>query len=212
MSEIHFVYFSAQLSLTLSSKIWFKHYFHWKTLCIPVRKDDKVQNYRHLRGQYLLGCLYIFLSAVAYSVVREAGFGHDMFIRATEKVLPGLLCYCLYRARCSGALLRYVRAQSPVVSDSLQSHGLEPTRLLCPWGFPGKNTGVGCHFLPSPGHHPNPEIEPKFLAFPELAGGFFTTEPLGKHEVLEFWSVVVHCVCDQLSQREEALIEWSVSF
>ena len=22
-----------------------------------------------------------------------------------------------------------------------------PPRLLCPWGFPGKNTGVGCHFL-----------------------------------------------------------------
>ena len=26
-------------------------------------------------------------------------------------------------------------------------HGLQPTRLLCPWDFPGKNTGVGCHFL-----------------------------------------------------------------
>ena len=24
---------------------------------------------------------------------------------------------------------------------------LQPTRLLCPWDFPGKNTGVGCHFL-----------------------------------------------------------------
>ena len=24
---------------------------------------------------------------------------------------------------------------------------LKPTRLLCPWDFPGKNTGVGCHFL-----------------------------------------------------------------
>ena len=23
-----------------------------------------------------------------------------------------------------------------------------PTRLLCPWDSPGKNTGVGCHFLP----------------------------------------------------------------
>ena len=23
-----------------------------------------------------------------------------------------------------------------------------PIRLLCPWDFPGKNTGVGCHFLP----------------------------------------------------------------
>ena len=25
--------------------------------------------------------------------------------------------------------------------------GLWPTRLLCPWYFSGKNTGVGCHFL-----------------------------------------------------------------
>ena len=34
-----------------------------------------------------------------------------------------------------------------VVSDSLQSHGLYSTRLLYPWDSPGKNTGVGCHFL-----------------------------------------------------------------
>ena len=27
------------------------------------------------------------------------------------------------------------------------SSGPEPTRLLCSWNFPGKNTGVGCHFL-----------------------------------------------------------------
>ena len=26
-------------------------------------------------------------------------------------------------------------------------HGLRPTRLLCPWDFPGKSTGVGCHCL-----------------------------------------------------------------
>ena len=30
---------------------------------------------------------------------------------------------------------------------SLWLHGLKPTRLLCPWGSPGKDTGVGCHFL-----------------------------------------------------------------
>ena len=35
-----------------------------------------------------------------------------------------------------------------VVSDSLQPHGLHPTTLLCPWDFPGKSTGMGCHFLP----------------------------------------------------------------
>ena len=35
-------------------------------------------------------------------------------------------------------------------------HGLQPTRLLCPWDSPGKSTGVGCHFFlqgtfPTPG-------------------------------------------------------------
>ena len=34
-----------------------------------------------------------------------------------------------------------------VVSDSLQPHGLWPTRLLHPWDSPGKSTGVGCHLL-----------------------------------------------------------------
>ena len=33
------------------------------------------------------------------------------------------------------------------MSNSLLSHGLQPARLLCPWDFPGKKTGVGCHFL-----------------------------------------------------------------
>ena len=37
---------------------------------------------------------------------------------------------------------------------SLRSHGLQPARLLCPWDFPRKNTGVGCHFLL------DPEIKP----------------------------------------------------
>ena len=32
-----------------------------------------------------------------------------------------------------------------VVSNSLQCHGLKPTRLLCLWDCPGKNTGVGSH-------------------------------------------------------------------
>ena len=33
------------------------------------------------------------------------------------------------------------------MSDSVQPHGLQPTRLLRPWDSPGKNTGVGCHCL-----------------------------------------------------------------
>ena len=45
------------------------------------------------------------------------------------------------------------------MSDSLQPHGLSPTRLLCPWGFSRQEywSGLPC---PSPGDLPNPGIEP----------------------------------------------------
>ena len=33
------------------------------------------------------------------------------------------------------------------MSDSVQPHRQQPTRLPRPWDSPGKNTGVGCHFL-----------------------------------------------------------------
>ena len=52
-----------------------------------------------------------------------------------------------------------------VVSNSLRPHGLQPTGLLCPWDFPGKNTGVGCHFLlqgnlPDSGIESEPSVSP----------------------------------------------------
>ena len=53
----------------------------------------------------------------------------------------------------------------------LRPHGLEPARFLCPWDFPGKNTGVG--YFPSSGNLPNTGTEP---TSPALASGFFTTE------------------------------------
>ena len=34
-----------------------------------------------------------------------------------------------------------------VMPDSSRFLGLQPTRLLCPWDFPGKSIGVGCHCL-----------------------------------------------------------------
>ena len=34
-----------------------------------------------------------------------------------------------------------------VMSNSVQPHRWQPTRLPSPWDSPGKNTGVGCHFL-----------------------------------------------------------------
>ena len=34
-----------------------------------------------------------------------------------------------------------------VMSNSLQPHGTQSTRLLCPWNSPGRSTEVGCHAL-----------------------------------------------------------------
>ena len=50
--------------------------------------------------------------------------------------------------------MRYIHAMercccwvTSVVSDSLRPQRRQPTRLPRPWDSPGKNTGVGCHFL-----------------------------------------------------------------
>ena len=40
-----------------------------------------------------------------------------------------------------------MKVKSSVVSDSSQPPGLQPSRLLHPWDFQGKSTGVGCHCL-----------------------------------------------------------------
>ena len=57
----------------------------------------------------------------------------------------------------------------------LRPHGLQPSRLLCPWDFSGKNTIVGCHFLLQ-GVFLTQELNPCLLL---LVGRFFTTEPPG---------------------------------
>ena len=72
------------------------------------------------------------------------------------------------------------------MSDSVPPHGLQPSRLLCPWDFLGKNTGAGFHFLLQ-GDLPIPEIKPMFLAHLLLAGEFFTTEPLGEPKSKFYW-------------------------
>ena len=64
-----------------------------------------------------------------------------------------------------------------VVSSSLWPYGLQPARLLCPWDFPGKNTGVGWHFLLQGIYLPNP-------------GSNFSTQGSNPHLLcLLYWQV-----------------------
>ena len=61
-------------------------------------------------------------------------------------------CKTAWGTRCTWVLLKMnehaaAAAVASVVSDSVRPHRRQPTRLPCPWDSPGKNIGVGCHFL-----------------------------------------------------------------
>ena len=78
---------------------------------------------------------------------QEYPWGEEIHVRVMHTV-------GCYRPLAHWALQRHLpctdgcccRVES-VVSDSVRPHRWQPTRLHRPWDFPGKNTGVGCHFL-----------------------------------------------------------------
>ena len=76
-----------------------------------------------------------------------------------------------------------------VMSSSLWPHGLWPTRLLCPWDFPGKSTGVSCHAL----------LKGIFLTqgsspvYPALQPDSLPSEPPGKHILYMDSQILTDC-------------------
>ena len=86
----------------------------------------------------------------------------------------------LYPAREQGCACVCAVAQScPTLCDSMDC---KPVRLLGPWDFLGKTTGVGCHFL----------LQGIFLTqglnpHPLYCRGFFTTEPPVNHHYIPYW-------------------------
>ena len=79
-------------------------------------------------------CLFCYL---AYRVVITIFMSRDekFLLLKIIKLNPATLLKKIIQHACS------------VMSDSLQSHGLQPARLLCSWDSSAENTGVGCHFL-----------------------------------------------------------------
>ena len=88
-----------------------------------------------------------------------------------------IICNCIFFL-----LVICVCEVASVVSVSLQPHGLQPASLRWPWGAPGKNTGVGCHFF-------SKGSSLCLLCLPALAGRFFAPRATifySVHELL-FW-------------------------
>ena len=66
--------------------------------------------------------------------------------------------------------------------DFLRPHGLGPARLLCPWNSPGKNTGVGSHFLLLQGRSPSGDLADPGIGpgSPLLPADSLLSEPPGR--------------------------------
>ena len=79
-----------------------------------------------------------------------------------------------------------------ILSDSVGLHGLQLTRLLHPWDFPGKDTGMGCHF----------RLQGIFLTqgsnrSPALEADALTSEPPGKP--LVYMKIILEIICKSLT-------------
>ena len=82
---------------------------------------------------------------------------------------------------------------------------LQPTRLLCPWDSPGKNSGVGCHALLQ-GIFSTQGSNPHVLLSPPLAGWFFTTSTTWEAQK-EIWVLVISLTCPALQVLQSVLLQ-----
>ena len=82
-------------------------------------------------------------------------FGHTMWHVGSQFPHQGLSWHSLHWAARKGPR-KFIHLIFHIVLccescifvwDSLQPHGLQPARLLCPWNSLGKNTEMGCYFL-----------------------------------------------------------------
>ena len=78
-----------------------------------------------------------FKSTFIWNLLESQGYKD---ILSNEKIYSNLKPMALF-------ILDEMQQKHSFMSDSSQPHGLQPTRLLHPWDFLGKSTGVGCHCL-----------------------------------------------------------------
>ena len=104
---------------------------------------------------------------------KSTGVGCYRLLRANKCDIWIETCHRNFTHIVCSVFCCHMYSVAAVVSSSLGPHGLQPTRLLCPWDFPSKNTGVAFHF-PSPGDLPNPGIKLMSFMSPALkmAGKF----------------------------------------
>ena len=86
--------------------------------------DNKIIKCSKVKYEFIFKCLFKTWLGIAF---------YDCFV-APFHVCFNYVCCCCCQV-------------TSVMSDSVRPHRRQPTRLPRPWDSPGKNTGMGCHFL-----------------------------------------------------------------
>ena len=88
------------------------------------------------------------------SLERKTMTNLDSILKSRDIILPTkfhlvkAMVFLVFMYGCENWIIKKARSVSrSVVPNSLRPHELQPTRLFCPWDFPGKDIGVGCHFF-----------------------------------------------------------------
>ena len=124
---------------------------------------------------------------------------HSLHFRPS---LFGIVQFCGFwrRRRITHPAFAVLVFSDPVTSSSLPPHEVEPPpppRLLCPWDFAGKNSGVGCPSL-SPGDLPNSGMEPTSAV---LSNGFLSPGPPARpiSTTAEYKYLLTQETCEKLT-------------
>ena len=110
----------------------------------------------------------------------------------------GIVCVCV----CAHTQVCMHACACAQLCPPLRPHGLQPTRLLCPWDSPSKNTGGGCHFLLQ-GIFPTQRSNRRFLCLLQLAGEFFTLSHLGGPSLTWQWCMKFHIFSENFTVKGE---------
>ena len=104
-----------------------------------------------------------------------------------------------------------------VVSDYLRAHGLSPTRLLCPWNSPGRNTRIGCHSLLQGAllqkHKPAKRKDPEMPRYEDFTQNSHTSTnftvkpsrwPVLQHRDAKAGFSCFHCRCERRAKNYQS--------
>ena len=138
-----------QISQEAGQVVWYSHLFQNfpQFVVIHTVKGFGLVNKAEIDVFLELSCFFYDPSDALHEIKKMLGIKAMTILDSILKSRDIILLTKIHIVKAIVLPVIMYNVISSVVSDSLRLHGLQPTRLLHPWDFPGKSTGAGCHCL-----------------------------------------------------------------